>query len=148
MESTILDEIQALYCQLLEEWNNRNAGGMADLFEDKGEIIGYDGSQVIGREEMFSHLSSIFENHPTARFIGKIKRVHLLSSNIAMMRAIAGMVPPGQSELNPKVNTHHTLIVQKNEESWRILLYQNTPALFHGRPELVEQMTEELRHVL
>jgi uncharacterized protein (TIGR02246 family) len=121
---------------------------MSDLFADKGEIIGYDGSHEIGREQIFSHINPIFENHPTAQFIGKVKSVRLFGSNIAMLRAIAGMVPPGQSDINPKVNTHHTLIAEMIEGNWRIQLFQNTPALFHGRPELVEQMTEELRQLL
>jgi len=33
----------------------------------------------------------------------------------------------------------------KIDGEWRIKLFQNTPAQFHGRPELVEQMTDELR---
>ena len=28
---------------------------------------------------------------------------------------------------------------------WRISLFQNTPAQFHGRPDLVERLTRELR---
>lgn len=46
------------------------------------------------------------------------------------------------------VNTHYTLIVVKKDGNWRIQLFQNTPAQFHGRPELVEQMTEELSAIL
>lgn len=148
MDSSISNEIQALYYQLLEKWNNSNARAMADLFADKGEIIGYDGSQEIGREEIFLHINPIFENHPTARFVGNVKSVRLIGSNTAMLRAIAGMVPPGQSDINPKVNTHHTLIAEKYEGNWRIQLFQNTPAQFHGRPELVDQMTEELSQLL
>jgi uncharacterized protein (TIGR02246 family) len=148
MIMAISNEIQALYHQFLEAWNNRNARAMADLFADKGEMIGYDGSQEIGNEEIFSHLKAIFEDHPIARFVGKVKNVRLLGSNIAILRAIAGMVPPGQSDINPKVNTHHTLVAEKTEGKWRIQLFQNTPAQFHGRPELVEQMTEELRQLL
>jgi hypothetical protein len=30
---------------------------------------------------------------------------------------------------------------------WRIVLFQNTPAQFHGRPSLVEEMTRELQAV-
>ncbi|MGG3943884.1 DUF4440 domain-containing protein, partial [Peribacillus psychrosaccharolyticus] len=45
-------------------------------------------------------------------------------------------------------NRGHTLIVVKKEGNWSIQLFQNTPAQFHGRPELVEQMTEELRELL
>jgi uncharacterized protein (TIGR02246 family) len=142
------NKVTALYQQLLDAWNNRSARGMADVFTEDGEMIGFDGSQSIGREEIFSHLKSIFEHHPTARFVSKVKSVRFLTSDIAILRAIAGMVPPGQSDINPNVNTHHTLVAVKNERTWRIQLFQNTPAQFHGRPELVEQMTEELRQLL
>ncbi|WP_047152207.1 SgcJ/EcaC family oxidoreductase [Aneurinibacillus tyrosinisolvens] len=143
-----INEIQALYQQLLEAWNNRDARAMADLFTEDGESIGFDGSQSIGREEIFAHLKPIFEDHPTAPYVSKVKGVRFLGSDAAILRAIAGMVPPGQSDINPKVNTHHTLVVVNSEGNWRIQLFQNTPAQFHGRPELVEQMTRELRELL
>jgi uncharacterized protein (TIGR02246 family) len=138
----------SVYHRLLDAWNNRSARGMADLFTEDGESIGFDGSIAKGSEEIYLHLKPIFDDHPTARFISKVKEVRFLSSDIAIVRAIAGMVPPQQTDINPKVNTHHTLVMVKIGENWRIQLFQNTPAQFHGRPELVEQMTEELRELL
>lgn len=148
MENAASHEVQMLYRQLLEAWNNRNARGMSELFAEDGEMIGFDGSQSMGRDEILLHLEPIFEHHPTAKFVSKLRSVHFLGPDAAMLRAIAGMVPPGQTELNPKVNTHQTLVADKTEGEWRIQLFQNTPAQFHGRPELVEQMTEELRQML
>lgn len=58
------------------------------------------------------------------------------------------MVPPGGADLNPDVNTHHTLLAERNDREWLIALFQNTPAQFHGRPELRERMTEELCELL
>ncbi|MGG4491887.1 SgcJ/EcaC family oxidoreductase [Metabacillus idriensis] len=139
-----MDSMQNLYHQLIEAWNSRNAEDMAKLFAEDGEMIGYDGSLASGRSEIYEHLSPIFENHPTAPFIIKVKNVQLLSSETALLRAIAGMIPPGKSELNPDVNTHHTLVAVKRDNKWLIQLFQNTPAKFHGRPELIEQMTNEL----
>lgn len=141
-------KVTALYQQLLDAWNNQNARGMADLFAEDGEQIGFDGSQSIGSSDIFAHLEPIFKHHRTARFVSKVKSVCFLSQDIAILRAIAGMVPPGQSDINPSVNTHHTLVVQEIEGELRIILFQNTPAQYHGRPELVEQMTEELRQLL
>ena len=67
---------------------------------------------------------------------------------MALLRAIVGMVPPGGSELEPDKNAHQTVVAAKEDDAWRIILLQNTPAQFHGRPELVSQMTDELREVL
>lgn len=142
------NKIIGLYQQLLEAWNNRNARGFTELFTQDGESIGFDGSISIGIEEIFSHINPIFEHHPTASFVSKVKNVSFLGPDTALLRAIAGIIPPGKSDINPNVNTHHTLVAVEVEGNWRIKRYQNTPAQFHGRPELVEQMSEELRQLL
>jgi uncharacterized protein (TIGR02246 family) len=148
MNSSVSNEIHALYQHLIDGWNHRSAHAMAEHFTEDGEMIGFDGSLSIGREEILSHLKPIFEHHLTAPFVSKIKSVRLVGSDAAILRAIAGMVPHGQSDVQPNLNTHHTLVAVNSEGKWRIQLFQNTPAQFHGRPELVEQMTEELRQLL
>ncbi|WGU95859.1 SgcJ/EcaC family oxidoreductase [Paenibacillus dendritiformis] len=148
MQAQATTEVESLYHQLIDAWNSRNASGMAELFAANGELIGFDGSLASGPDDILGHLQPIFEHHPTAPFTTKVKYVRLLESDTALLRAIAGMVPPGQSMLNPDVNTHHTLVAVHAGGQWRIELFQNTPAQFHGRPELVRQMTEELTEVL
>lgn len=46
------------------------------------------------------------------------------------------------------VNAIQTLVTVKHDGQWRIAVFQNTPAAFHGRPELRDRLTEELRQVL
>lgn len=148
MQAQATTEVESLYHQLIDAWNSRNASGMAELFAANGELIGFDGSLASGPDDILGHLQPIFEHQPTAPFTTKVKYVRLLESDTALLRAIAGMVPPGQSVLNPDVNTHHTLVAVHAGGQWRIELFQNTPAQFHGRPELIRQMTEELTEVL
>jgi uncharacterized protein (TIGR02246 family) len=148
MELSVQNEVHVLYQQLIDAWNKRSAQGMAELFLEDGEMIGFDGSQIMGREQIFSTLHSIFDNHPTAPFVSKVKAIRLLSADVALLRAIVGMVPPGQADLNPAVNAHQTLVAVQKNGVWRIELFQNTPAQFHGRPDLVEQMSDELRELL
>lgn len=40
-----------------------------------------------------------------------------------------------------------SLIAVKSAATWWIALFHNTPAQFHGRPELVQQLTEELQQL-
>ena len=148
MQRVAENEIVKVYHQLLECWNQRNARAMADLFTDDGESIGFDGSMETGKESIYRHLAPIFVDHPTPRYVGKVKGIRFLGPDIAVVRAIAGMVPDKQTNIHPDLNTHHTLILVNQDGDWRILLFQNTPAQFHGRPELVEQMTDELQELL
>ena len=99
-------------------------------------------------KKFFTDLKPIFEDHPTAPFVTKVKDIRPLGTDAAILHAIAGMIPPGKTDIEPSVNAHQTLVAVKKDDDWRIELFQNTPAQFHGRPELVEEMTEELRELL
>jgi uncharacterized protein (TIGR02246 family) len=139
--------VRVLYREWLERWNKRNAGAYAALFAEDGNIVGFDGSPENGRAEIASHIGQIFADHQTARYIGIIREVRFLAPGIALVRAVAGMVPPGKSDLNPAVNAIQTLVAVKQHGTWRIALAQATPAQFHGRPELSEALTTELRQL-
>jgi hypothetical protein len=58
------------------------------------------------------------------------------------------MVPSGASDLDPALNAVQTLVASRRDDQWRIELFQNTPASFHGRPADSERLTRELREVL
>ncbi|MGA4721495.1 SgcJ/EcaC family oxidoreductase [Fictibacillus nanhaiensis] len=133
--------VENLYFGFLQAWNERNSRAMADHFTEDGEMVGYDGSQAFGPEEIHAHLEPIFSSFPTPPYYAKVKNVSFLSDD-------AGMVPVGKKELSQELNTHHTVIAVRVEGKWFIKLFQNTPAQFHGRPELLDQMTEELRGLL
>jgi uncharacterized protein (TIGR02246 family) len=140
--------IAALYAQLLDSWNRRDASAFAALFADDGVSIGFDGSSMSGQVEIAATLGQIFADHITAAYIARIRDIRLLAPDVAMLRAVVGMVPPGQSDINPAVNALQTLVVVLRADEWRIALLQNTPAQFHGRPEMAEALTRELRELL
>ncbi len=141
-------EIRALYRGMLDNWNQRSAEGIAALYAEDAAIVGFDGSQLDGRAEIEQEMRRIFADHLTAVYVGKVREVRFLTPEVAILRAVVGMVPHGQSDLNPAVNAVQTLVAARREGRWRIALFQNTPAQFHGRPELAEQLTEELQRLL
>jgi uncharacterized protein (TIGR02246 family) len=141
------NQVRLLYKKLLNSWNNHKANEFANLFAIDGNSIGFDGSQMNGREEINNQISQIFANHEVSSYVGIIREVRLLSATVFLLRAVAGMVPSGQSGINAAVNAIQTLIAQKEQEEFCIALFHNTPAAFHGRPELSEQLTEELQQV-
>ena len=148
MNVSYQNEIKDLYQSLICAWNKRDAKRMSKQFAEKGIQIGFDGSMVTGRKEILLHLDPIFEKHPTAPFITKVKNIRALGSDTAILQAIAGMIPPGETTIDPAVNAHQTLVAAKKDNNWQIELFQNTPARFHGRPELVKEMTDELRQLI
>jgi uncharacterized protein (TIGR02246 family) len=141
-------EIRTLYQNFLDAWNNRDADAYASFVDEKGSLVGFDGSMMNGPDEIRSTLSGIFAHHQTATYISIVREVYLLSPDVALLRAVVGMVPRGKHELNPDVNSVQSLVAVKHEGTWRIALFQNTPAQFHGRPEEAQALTDELKALL
>src|SRR5256714_15679837 len=99
-------EVRRLYRELLDGWNQHNADAFAAPFAEDGEAIGFDGSQMSGRVDIAATLGQVFADHVTAPSVSKVRSVRLLSPDVAILRAIVGMVPPGQVDLNPALNGH------------------------------------------
>jgi uncharacterized protein (TIGR02246 family) len=142
------ERVLTLYRQLLESWNTRNADTLAAAFSDEGSCVGFDGSMMNGRAEIASTLRGIFEHHPTARYVAKVREVRPLAPGVVLLRSVVGMVPPGKDELKPDVNAIQSLVIVTRGPDTKVALLQNTPAAFHGRPELAQQLTSELTDVL
>jgi uncharacterized protein (TIGR02246 family) len=141
-------EIESLYQELLSCWNRRDARDFAALVTKEATLVGFDGSTHSGRAAVETDLTKIFAAHQTPAFVGKIKTVRLLTTDVAVLTAVAGLVPAGSTDINVALNSVQTLVAAKQNGQWRIAVFQNTPAAFHGRPELCEKLTEELRQEL
>ena len=148
-EMNVDDEatVRGLYAQLIAGWNTHDAAAQAAPFAEDGEVIGFDGSQMDGRTEIQRQLAAIFADHVTSAYTVKVKSVRFLGPDVAVLRAIAGMAPNAETLLRPATNAHQTVVAARRDGRWEIVLFQNTPAQFHGRPELVEAMTAELEAV-
>ncbi len=138
------EDVRALYSALIDAWNGRDAEAFAALFAQDGTAIGFDGSEMAGRAQIASALGEVFGSHPTAPYVTRVRSVRGSDFGVAVVRAVAGMVPPGQEELNPDLHAQHSLVAEGGLGGWRIVLFQNTPAQFHGRPEAVAALTQEL----
>jgi uncharacterized protein (TIGR02246 family) len=142
------DEVETLYRALLDRWNARDAVGYAGLFAPDGSIVGFDGTDVESPDAIAEHLGSIFRDHQPAKYVAKVREVRPLGHGAMLVRSVAGMVPPGDSDIKPEVNAVQLLVAIETAGQWRIAHFQNTPASFDGRPEAAEALTSELRELL
>lgn len=137
-----------IYRSFISQWNKRNAPGMAGLFSKNGLYIGFDGSQLNGQKEIHDVFSDVFAHFPTAAYVSIVKTTALLNADSALLTAVVGMTPEGQTDIAPAANAIQCMLAVKENGEWRIASLQNTPAAFHGRPELSEQLSADLRHAL
>ena len=137
----------AVYTALLQAWNDRNANRFADFFTATAVVIGFDGSVMHGRGDIVRQMASIFASHSTAAYVAAVRDVSPLAPGVALLRAAAGMVPPGGGALIDKVNAQQSVVIVDEGGTARVALFQNTPAAFHGRPQAVERMSDELTEI-
>lgn len=139
--------IELLYHRMIDAWNRRDAAGMALCFSKEAHVIGFDGSTMHGRDEIRVTLDNIFRDHATPPYVTKVRGVRKVSVHTGLLFACAGMIPTGGKDLDPAFNAQQTVVVAFQEGRWLVESFQNTPAQFHGHPELSEALTEELRQV-
>jgi uncharacterized protein (TIGR02246 family) len=144
----IEDEVNELYRRLVDGWNAGNAAAMAETIASDGLVIGFDGSQMFGRDEVASQVGAVFADHQTATYVVKVRSITPLGSEAALLHAVAGMVPPGGGEIMPERNAVQTVVAHRDTDGWSVALFQTTPAQFHGRPELTDRLTAELSELL
>jgi uncharacterized protein (TIGR02246 family) len=142
------DDVRALHRSLLGAWNRRGAAGMASLCSDDCVMIGFDGSQMNGRREIEAALRKIFSDHPTASYVSVVRAVRWMGEGVAVLTAVAGMVPPGKHRIMPERNAVQSMVAVRRDDSWRVALFQNTPAAFDGRPDMRDRLTRELNGAL
>jgi uncharacterized protein (TIGR02246 family) len=134
-----------IYSSLIAGWNAGDAEAMTHDFADDAEIIGFDGTEMSGRARIADYLGGLFVNHKVASFVTIVREVRTIAPGVALLRAEVGMVPPGSSRINPATNAVQTLLALERAGIWQVVLFQNTPAAWHGRENDVKALTAELQ---
>jgi uncharacterized protein (TIGR02246 family) len=138
-------DVRSLFLAIVARWNARDAKGFADLFLEDGHVIGYDGSEMAGHGAITEELGRIFADHATGKFVVKVRGVRQVVPGAALLRAVAAIVPPGDDDVKPERNMVQQLLAVRRDGSWRGVTLQTTPAAYHGRPQLADALTAELR---
>ena len=91
------DAVVTLYTRLLEGWNGRDAGAFAAPFTSSGSVVGFDGSQLDGREAIRSELARIFADHTMyqntpARFDGRPQLAEQLTAELTNVQRTGRIV--------------------------------------------------------
>ena len=97
-------ETRELYARLMDAWDKRNARDYALQFTSDASLVGFDGTQVNGQLEIGAHLTEVFTHHQTPRYVPIVREVRLLTSDVTLLRANSGLIPPGKDDIDPALN--------------------------------------------
>lgn len=142
------EEVHDLYSKLILSWNHQDALVFSGLFSKHGMAIGFDGTQLTGQKEIEAAVTNIFHDHVTSTYITKVRDIRSIAKDVLLLRSVVGMISPGEYDINPAMNAIQSLLAVKSVDGWSIVLFQNTPARYDGRPEAQEGLTKELRELI
>jgi len=126
-DSTDETAVRALYQQLMDGWNQGSGEAFAAVFTEDGDLVGFDGTHLKGRQEIAPFHQQLFDKWlKGSRLVGQVKDVRLLHPDIALMHAVGGTVMRGKSEPVPERDSIQTLVATHQDGEWRLAAFQNT----------------------
>jgi uncharacterized protein (TIGR02246 family) len=142
--------IRSLYQQLMDGWNTGSGEQFAATFAEDGDLVGFDGTHLKGKQEIATFHQQLFESYVKGtRLVGKVRRIRFLTPEVAIMHVVGGTIMAGRTDIEPERNSILTLVATKDcKGEWRLASFQNTRAQYIGRPEQAQALTEELRKLL
>ena len=109
------DAIRALYQQSVEGWNKGSGEAFAASICGDGDLVGFDGTHLKGRQEITSFHQQLFDTFVKgSRLIGKVRSVRFLTPDVAVLHAVGGTIMAGQSDIEPERNSVQTLVALKD----------------------------------
>jgi uncharacterized protein (TIGR02246 family) len=120
--------VRALYQQLMDGWNQGSGAAFAAAFTEDGDLVGFDGTHLRGRQEIAPFHQQLFDKWlKGSRLVGQVKDVRFLSPDVALMHAVGGTIMRGKSEPVPERDSIQTLVATREDgDQWRLAAFQNT----------------------
>jgi uncharacterized protein (TIGR02246 family) len=119
--------VRALYQQLMDGWNQGSGEAFASVFTEDGDLVGFDGTHLKGRQEIAPFHQQLFDKWlKGSRLVGEIKDVRFLGRDVALMHAVGGTIMRSKSEPTPERDSIQTLVAVRRDGEWRLGAFQNT----------------------
>jgi uncharacterized protein (TIGR02246 family) len=113
MGSNDEEAVREIYQALLRHWNGSDATKFAALFLPDGIVVGFDGTEYCSAQEIAEGLAAIFRDHKVATYVSKIRGITRLDDHTIILRAVAGMTPPGSRSIKPERKCHSPAVGTK-----------------------------------
>ncbi len=120
--------------QLESAWNRGDSVAWADLFVEDADFVHILGGHFIGRISIERGHRTIFDTiykGSTNKFV--VEKVRFVGDQVAIVFVFATLklTTPG---LPPQLNARPTMVVQRQDGTWKIVAFQNTVVTPEGAP--------------
>lgn len=144
--------VRDVYQQVMQAWNRGSGADLAEMFVEDGDLIGFDGTHLKGRQEIASFHQRLFDKWlKGSRLVGQVTDVRFLGPDVAVMHAVGGTILRGKRRPAPERDSIQTLVATRQARGdWRLAAFQNTRLRVMGagaRPLLLTTLSDWLWRV-
>lgn len=119
--------VRGLYQEFMDAWNRGSGEDFAAGFAHDGDLIGFDGTHLKGRQEIGPFHQELFNKYlKGTRLVGQVTNVRFLAPDVALMHAVGGTIMRGKSQASPERDSIQTLVAIRTDNQWRLAAFQNT----------------------
>jgi uncharacterized protein (TIGR02246 family) len=119
-------ELHALYERMMDGWNRGSGVAFAAGWADEGQLIGFDGTHLRGREAIERFHETLFRTHlKGTRLVGQVTQIEFPAPDVAVMHARGGTIMRGGAGPTPERDSLQTLVAVRRSE-WQLVALQNT----------------------
>lgn len=145
--------VRDLYQQFMQAWNRGGGADLAAVFTADGDLVGFDGTHLKGRQEIGPFHQRLFDRWLRgSRLVGRITDLRFLGPDVAVVHAVGGTVLRGRQAPAPERDSIQTLVAARQAEGdWRLAAFQNTRLRLMGegaRPFLAWTLSDWLWRLL
>lgn len=126
--------VRALYTQLMDGWNQGSGVLFAEPFTEDGNLIGFDGMCITGRNEIAAFHQPLFDKWlKGTNLVGGVTDLRFLDKDVALMHAVGSTIMRGKSTPSPERDSIQTLVAVRQGNEWKLAAFQNTRIRPMGR---------------
>jgi uncharacterized protein (TIGR02246 family) len=120
--------VRDVYRQFMRAWNRGSGVELAAVFTTDGDLVGFDGTRLEGRQEIAGFHQRLFDKWlKGSRLVGQVTDVRFLGPDVAVLHAVGGTVLHGKRTPAPERDSVQTLVLTRQAGGdWRVAAFQNT----------------------
>lgn len=118
--------VRGLYQQFMDAWNRGSGADLAAVFTPDGDLVGFDGTHLKGRQVIASHNQRLFDKWLRGtRLVGQVTDLRFLGPDVAVMHAVGGTIMRGKHAPSPERDSIQTLVATRTDGAWHLAAFQN-----------------------
>jgi uncharacterized protein (TIGR02246 family) len=122
--------VRGFVAMMIDAWNRGSAAEFAAPFSDDADFVAFEGTHLVGREQIRAYHERLFGNDLQATHLdGTVKFVHFLKPDFAVLHGVGTTTLAGQPRPLPSRDSMQMFVAVKRQGRWQFEAMLNARCL-------------------